>query len=164
MTSHGLLFEFLGLYFQTFWVYCLYPWQECSNCWTNLRFRWWFRGLPQLKYEINECSFVIVTSLLVSYLLCGLLINFICGLWLISAGVTPVEQLAKSTISERVVCPPLSLRVVDSYGEWTTLWESQFTALNIPHLRSHTLVHTDPLNKVWTQTNSSMLLLQYGCK
>uniref|UniRef100_A0A3Q3X0W2 FAD/NAD(P)-binding domain-containing protein n=1 Tax=Mola mola TaxID=94237 RepID=A0A3Q3X0W2_MOLML len=42
---------------------------------------------------------------------------------------------------------PLSLRVVDSYGEWTALWESQFTALNIPHLRSHTLVHTDPLNK-----------------
>uniref|UniRef100_A0A8C9X2I2 Zgc:113276 n=1 Tax=Sander lucioperca TaxID=283035 RepID=A0A8C9X2I2_SANLU len=53
----------------------------------------------------------------------------------------------KSTISERVNCPLLNLRVVDSYGEWTTLWESQFTALNIPHLRSHTLVHTDPLNK-----------------
>uniref|UniRef100_UPI0037E7F986 uncharacterized protein n=1 Tax=Semicossyphus pulcher TaxID=241346 RepID=UPI0037E7F986 len=52
-----------------------------------------------------------------------------------------------TTLSERVVCPPLSLRVVDSYGVWTTLWESQFTALNIPHLRSHTLVHTDPLNK-----------------
>ncbi|KAM9367006.1 uncharacterized protein ABDE67_005750 [Symphorus nematophorus] len=65
----------------------------------------------------------------------------------VSTGVTLEEQLAKSTISERVICPPLSLRVVDSYGEWTTLWESQFTALNIPHLRSHTLVHTDPLNK-----------------
>ncbi|XP_070818471.1 uncharacterized protein [Chaetodon trifascialis] len=64
-----------------------------------------------------------------------------------TAGVTLEEQLAKSTISERVVCPPLSLRVVDSYGEWTSLWEGQFTALNIPHLRSHTLVHTDPLNK-----------------
>ncbi|XP_070761294.1 uncharacterized protein [Enoplosus armatus] len=61
--------------------------------------------------------------------------------------VTLEEQLAKSTISERLVCPPLSLRVVDSYGEWTSLWESQFTALNIPHLRSHTLVHTDPHNK-----------------
>ncbi|XP_067117013.1 uncharacterized protein zgc:113276 [Osmerus mordax] len=43
--------------------------------------------------------------------------------------------------------PPLSLRVVDSYGEWAALWESQFTALNIPHLRSHTLVHTDPFDK-----------------
>ncbi|XP_044048397.1 uncharacterized protein zgc:113276 [Siniperca chuatsi] len=65
----------------------------------------------------------------------------------VSVGLTLEEQLANSAISERVVCPPLSLRVVDSYGEWTTLWESQFTALNIPHLRSHTLVHTDPLNK-----------------
>ncbi|KAK6325704.1 hypothetical protein J4Q44_G00050460 [Coregonus suidteri] len=44
-------------------------------------------------------------------------------------------------------CPPLAFKVVDSYGEWTSLWESQFRALNIPHLRSHTLVHTDPLNK-----------------
>uniref|UniRef100_A0A3B4TAW5 Zgc:113276 n=1 Tax=Seriola dumerili TaxID=41447 RepID=A0A3B4TAW5_SERDU len=59
----------------------------------------------------------------------------------------PFSPSSKSTISEKVACPPLSLRVVDSYGEWTTLWESQFTALNIPHLRSHTLVHTDPLNK-----------------
>ncbi|XP_054473516.1 uncharacterized protein zgc:113276 [Anoplopoma fimbria] len=65
----------------------------------------------------------------------------------VSAGLTLEERLGKSTISERVDFPPLSLRVVDSYGEWTTLWESQFTALNIPHLRSHTLVHTDPLNK-----------------
>ncbi|XP_038557334.1 uncharacterized protein zgc:113276 isoform X2 [Micropterus salmoides] len=62
-------------------------------------------------------------------------------------GVTLEERLAKSTISESVVCPPQSLRVVDSYGEWTCMWESQFTALKIPHLRSHTLVHTDPLNK-----------------
>lgn len=65
----------------------------------------------------------------------------------VSVGATLEEQLATSTISERIDCPPLSLRVVDSYGAWTTLWESQFTALNIPHLRSHTLVHTDPFNK-----------------
>ncbi|XP_065327623.1 uncharacterized protein zgc:113276 [Pelmatolapia mariae] len=56
-------------------------------------------------------------------------------------------QHAKLTTSERTTCSPLSLRVVDTYGEWTALWESQFTALNIPHLRSHSLVHTDPLNK-----------------
>ncbi|XP_074522609.1 uncharacterized protein LOC141787827 [Halichoeres trimaculatus] len=61
------------------------------------------------------------------------------------------EQLANTNISEEVVSPLLSLRVVDSYGEWTTLWESQFTALNIPHLRSHTLVHSDPLNKTALQ-------------
>lgn len=54
----------------------------------------------------------------------------------------------KSPEPQGALCPPLSLRVVDSYGEWTGLWESQFTALNIPHLRSHTLVHTDPHNKV----------------
>ncbi|XP_012675226.2 uncharacterized protein zgc:113276 [Clupea harengus] len=48
---------------------------------------------------------------------------------------------------ERVSCPPLQLCAVDAYGQWTSLWESQFKALNIPHLRSHTLVHTDPLNK-----------------
>ncbi|XP_069030031.1 uncharacterized protein [Embiotoca jacksoni] len=65
----------------------------------------------------------------------------------VSAGQTLEQQLAKSIISERFVCPPLSVRVVDTYGEWAALWESQFTALNIPHLRSHTLVHTDPLNK-----------------
>ncbi|KAI9533113.1 hypothetical protein NQZ68_026666 [Dissostichus eleginoides] len=63
-----------------------------------------------------------------------------------STGLTFEECRAKSTLG-RADCPPLSLRVVDSYGEWTTLWESQFTTLNIPHLRSHTLVHTDPLNK-----------------
>ncbi|XP_075996398.1 uncharacterized protein LOC142990482 [Genypterus blacodes] len=57
------------------------------------------------------------------------------------------EELPCPTASEMGPRPPLSLRVVDSYGEWTTLWESQFTALNIPHLRSHTLVHTDPHNK-----------------
>uniref|UniRef100_A0A3P9Q4I5 Zgc:113276 n=1 Tax=Poecilia reticulata TaxID=8081 RepID=A0A3P9Q4I5_POERE len=45
------------------------------------------------------------------------------------------------------LCPPLSVLVVDTYGEWAGVWESQFTALHIPHLRSHTLVHTDPLNK-----------------
>ncbi|KAF0042990.1 hypothetical protein F2P81_004327 [Scophthalmus maximus] len=61
--------------------------------------------------------------------------------------MTLEEQPAKSTVSERAVRPPLSLRVVDSYGEWTALWESQFTALSIPHLRSHTLVHTDPLSQ-----------------
>ncbi|KAL7831328.1 hypothetical protein SRHO_G00308310 [Serrasalmus rhombeus] len=49
--------------------------------------------------------------------------------------------------SEPPPCPPLHFKVVDSYGEWTSLWESQFTALSIPHLRSHMLVHTDPLNK-----------------
>ncbi|XP_018539193.1 uncharacterized protein zgc:113276 isoform X1 [Lates calcarifer] len=65
----------------------------------------------------------------------------------VSVGMTLEEKPAKSTIPERVVCPLLSLRVVDSYGEWAALWESQFTALNIPHLRSHTLVHTDPFNK-----------------
>ncbi|KAM8894939.1 uncharacterized protein AB9W97_011303 [Spinachia spinachia] len=65
----------------------------------------------------------------------------------VSEGPTLEEQLAKSTKSERLDFPPMSLRVVDAYGAWTALWESQFTALNIPHLRSHTLVHTDPLNK-----------------
>ncbi|XP_068586802.1 uncharacterized protein zgc:113276 [Cebidichthys violaceus] len=69
----------------------------------------------------------------------------------VSAGLTLEARLAKSTISERVDFPPMSLRVVDSYGAWTALWESQFTALNIPHLRSHTLVHTDPLNKTALQ-------------
>lgn len=44
-------------------------------------------------------------------------------------------------------CPPIHFKVVDPYGKWTILWESQFTALNIPHLRSHMLVHTDPFNK-----------------
>ncbi|XP_040895497.1 uncharacterized protein zgc:113276 isoform X2 [Toxotes jaculatrix] len=64
-----------------------------------------------------------------------------------TTGITIEEQPAKSVTSEKIICPPLSLQVVDSYGEWTALWESQFTALNIAHLRSHTLVHTDPLNK-----------------
>ncbi|XP_029702275.1 uncharacterized protein [Takifugu rubripes] len=64
-----------------------------------------------------------------------------------AAGTSLEELLAKPEISERIVSPQLSLRVVDSYGEWTTLWESQFSSLNIPHLRSHTLVHTDPFNK-----------------
>uniref|UniRef100_A0A3Q2CQR6 Zgc:113276 n=1 Tax=Cyprinodon variegatus TaxID=28743 RepID=A0A3Q2CQR6_CYPVA len=53
----------------------------------------------------------------------------------------------KPTLPESTVYPPLSILVVDTYGEWAALWESQFTALNIPHLRSHTLVHTDPFNK-----------------
>ncbi|XP_051967784.1 uncharacterized protein zgc:113276 isoform X2 [Xyrauchen texanus] len=48
---------------------------------------------------------------------------------------------------KRLPCPPLHFKVVDSYGKWTSLWESQFTGLNIPHLRSHMLVHTDPFNK-----------------
>nr|XP_015808975.2 uncharacterized protein zgc:113276 [Nothobranchius furzeri] len=52
-----------------------------------------------------------------------------------------------NTSSEWAAPPSLTVLVVDTYGEWTGLWESQFTALNIPHLRSHTLVHTDPLNK-----------------
>lgn len=70
-------------------------------------------------------------------------------------------QHAKLTTSERTVCSPLSLRVVDSYGEWTALWESQFTALNIPHLRSHSLVHTDPLNKVEAQSTSPTVEMRY---
>ncbi|XP_043108224.1 uncharacterized protein zgc:113276 isoform X1 [Puntigrus tetrazona] len=49
--------------------------------------------------------------------------------------------------AKRLPCPQLHFKVVDSYGKWISLWESQFTALNIPHLRSHTLVHTDPFNK-----------------
>uniref|UniRef100_UPI003AB0F654 uncharacterized protein n=1 Tax=Centroberyx gerrardi TaxID=166262 RepID=UPI003AB0F654 len=65
----------------------------------------------------------------------------------VTTGQVLEEQLTPPMVSDRILCPPLSLRVVDSYGEWTALWESQFTALNIPHLRSHTLVHTDPLNK-----------------
>uniref|UniRef100_A0A3Q2ZNF1 Zgc:113276 n=1 Tax=Hippocampus comes TaxID=109280 RepID=A0A3Q2ZNF1_HIPCM len=57
-------------------------------------------------------------------------------------------DLTKSTRAEGVIRPPdINLQVVDAYGEWTSLWKSQFTALNIPHLRSHTLVHTDPVNK-----------------
>ncbi|XP_029937814.1 uncharacterized protein LOC115380747 [Myripristis murdjan] len=64
-----------------------------------------------------------------------------------AAGQTQEEQLAPLMVSDGILRSPLSLRVVDSYGEWTALWESQFTALNIPHLRSHTLVHTDPFNK-----------------
>ncbi|KAM3624704.1 uncharacterized protein V6R79_000454 [Siganus canaliculatus] len=67
--------------------------------------------------------------------------------------VTQEEQQA-----EKIICPPLSVLVVDSYGAWTTLWESQFTALNIPHLRSHTLVHTDPLNKVEKYNLDKILL------
>ncbi|XP_056591070.1 uncharacterized protein zgc:113276 [Triplophysa dalaica] len=41
----------------------------------------------------------------------------------------------------------LNFKVVDSYGRWISLWQSQFTALSIPHLRSHMLVHTDPFDK-----------------
>uniref|UniRef100_A0A3B3Z593 Uncharacterized protein n=1 Tax=Poecilia mexicana TaxID=48701 RepID=A0A3B3Z593_9TELE len=65
----------------------------------------------------------------------------------IPAGQMTEQQEKKSTTSESNVCPPLSVLVVDTYGEWAGLWESQFTALHIPHLRSHTLVHTDPINK-----------------
>uniref|UniRef100_A0A3Q2PAX8 Zgc:113276 n=1 Tax=Fundulus heteroclitus TaxID=8078 RepID=A0A3Q2PAX8_FUNHE len=64
-----------------------------------------------------------------------------------TAGEMTVEQKAKPATSESAVCRPLCVLAVDTYGEWAALWESQFTALNIPHLRSHTLVHTDPLNK-----------------
>lgn len=60
-------------------------------------------------------------------------------------GQTTRDQLAELN---PLVCPPLSVLVVDTYGEWAALWKSQFAALNIPHLRSHTLVHTDPFNKV----------------
>ncbi|XP_017295411.1 uncharacterized protein zgc:113276 isoform X2 [Kryptolebias marmoratus] len=55
------------------------------------------------------------------------------------------------TMEEHLACPPLGLLVVDTYGEWAGLWERQFAALNIPHLRSHTLVHTDPLNQTSLQ-------------
>ncbi|XP_015226724.1 PREDICTED: uncharacterized protein LOC107082513 isoform X4 [Cyprinodon variegatus] len=65
-----------------------------------------------------------------------------------AAGQTTMEQTTRPTLPESTVYPPLSILVVDTYGEWAALWESQFTALNIPHLRSHTLVHTDPFNKV----------------
>ncbi|XP_008402711.1 uncharacterized protein LOC103462025 [Poecilia reticulata] len=64
-----------------------------------------------------------------------------------TAGQMTEQQEEKPTTSESNVCPPLSVLVVDTYGEWAGVWESQFTALHIPHLRSHTLVHTDPLNK-----------------
>lgn len=60
------------------------------------------------------------------------------------------QAAAKCKVPEEVAGLHLSLRAVDSYGKWTALWESQFTALNIPHLRSHTLVHTDALKKVRT--------------
>ncbi|XP_054900787.1 uncharacterized protein zgc:113276 [Poeciliopsis prolifica] len=75
-----------------------------------------------------------------------------------TAGQMTEEQKEKPTISESNVCPPLSVLVVDAYGEWAGLWESQFTALHIPHLRSHTLVHTDPLNKNALQE----FVLRYG--
>ncbi|XP_078737219.1 uncharacterized protein LOC144950917 isoform X3 [Lampetra fluviatilis] len=41
----------------------------------------------------------------------------------------------------------LEVMVVDTYGQWLVQWDKQFTALNIPHLRSHALVHTDPFDK-----------------
>ncbi|KAJ0056569.1 hypothetical protein NL108_010379 [Boleophthalmus pectinirostris] len=55
-------------------------------------------------------------------------------------------------------CPKMRLSVVDSYGRWAGLWEGQFVALNIPHLRSHTLVHTDPFHKVERYNLDSLLL------
>ncbi|CAL8379472.1 unnamed protein product [Arctogadus glacialis] len=58
-----------------------------------------------------------------------------------------VEERTLPPEGGRPTTPALDLRVVDSYGTWASLWESQFAALNIPHLRSHTLVHTDPFNK-----------------
>ncbi|XP_039600988.1 uncharacterized protein zgc:113276 isoform X2 [Polypterus senegalus] len=54
--------------------------------------------------------------------------------------------------------PPLSVKVVDPYGEWVTLWQKQFNALRIPHLRSHTLVHTDPFNKIHRYHLESILI------
>ncbi|XP_061669853.1 uncharacterized protein zgc:113276 [Syngnathoides biaculeatus] len=61
---------------------------------------------------------------------------------------TREKQLAESAVPEGLVRPRvLSLQVVDTYGEWTSLWKSQFAALNIPHLRSHALVHTEPGDK-----------------
>ncbi|KAG7266981.1 hypothetical protein CRUP_010515 [Coryphaenoides rupestris] len=59
-----------------------------------------------------------------------------------------VEELAGPPEAPgRGSTPRLEVRVVDSYGDWAALWESQFSALKIPHLRSHTLVHTEPFNK-----------------
>uniref|UniRef100_A0A8C7XRS5 Zgc:113276 n=1 Tax=Oryzias sinensis TaxID=183150 RepID=A0A8C7XRS5_9TELE len=52
---------------------------------------------------------------------------------------------------QECVCPFLRFQVVDTYGDWAALWESQFEALSIPHLRSHALVHTDPLKKTALQ-------------
>ncbi|CAL9694986.1 unnamed protein product [Knipowitschia caucasica] len=49
------------------------------------------------------------------------------------------------------LAPGCRLSVVDSYGRWAALWEGQFAALNIPHLRSHALVHTDPFHKTALQ-------------
>uniref|UniRef100_A0A8C6UT74 L-ornithine N(5)-monooxygenase [NAD(P)H] n=1 Tax=Neogobius melanostomus TaxID=47308 RepID=A0A8C6UT74_9GOBI len=54
---------------------------------------------------------------------------------------------SRSHPSDAPLWPRMRLSVVDSYGHWAALWEGQFEALNIPHLRSHTLVHTDPFNK-----------------
>ncbi|XP_053473386.1 uncharacterized protein zgc:113276 isoform X2 [Ictalurus furcatus] len=68
-------------------------------------------------------------------------------------GRTKSKRRSVDTLSELhkdpqcLQCPHVNFKVVDSYGEWASLWESQFTALNIPHLRSHMLVHTNPLNK-----------------
>lgn len=62
--------------------------------------------------------------------------------------LSPEPVVNEQASVEQVSCPPLQFCAVDAYGKWACLWESQFTALNIPHLRSHTLVHTDPLNKV----------------
>uniref|UniRef100_A0A3P9LE15 Zgc:113276 n=1 Tax=Oryzias latipes TaxID=8090 RepID=A0A3P9LE15_ORYLA len=60
------------------------------------------------------------------------------------------EQQSKLSMQE-CVCPSLRFQVVDTYGDWAALWESQFAALSIPHLRSHALVHTDPLKKTALQ-------------
>ncbi|XP_057218279.1 uncharacterized protein zgc:113276 isoform X3 [Triplophysa rosa] len=52
----------------------------------------------------------------------------------------------------------LNFKVVDSYGRWISLWQSQFTSLSIPHLRSHMLVHTDPFDKVRKYDLDSILI------
>ncbi|XP_049572937.1 uncharacterized protein zgc:113276 isoform X2 [Syngnathus scovelli] len=62
------------------------------------------------------------------------------------------DNTKREVTNEGVIRPSvISLQVVDTYGEWTSLWKSQFTALSIPHLRSHTLVHTDPVDKTALQ-------------
>uniref|UniRef100_A0A3P9JNT0 Zgc:113276 n=1 Tax=Oryzias latipes TaxID=8090 RepID=A0A3P9JNT0_ORYLA len=61
------------------------------------------------------------------------------------------EEEEKRDKEKECICPSLRFQVVDTYGDWAALWESQFEALSIPHLRSHALVHTDPLKKTALQ-------------
>nr|XP_032832823.1 uncharacterized protein LOC116955684 isoform X2 [Petromyzon marinus] len=59
-----------------------------------------------------------------------------------------LEEKAAEDGEETPLGPQLlEVMVVDTYGQWLVQWDKQFTALNIPHLRSHALVHTDPFDK-----------------